>query len=265
MILVMFMVSITWYGTFSLKLENNNEKILIDPFIRYNKRKDKSFKNNFLDTKDIFITHGHLDHTMDLPMLYKNEDVKIYTTKTPYNRLINDGIKKDKLVNIKYGDKINIGNINITVLHGKHIKFDAKLVLKTIFNKNMFKYSKNLPKLIKAHLKCKENKETVNYFIKIKNLELLFMGSMGINKYTTYPKNIDYLILAYQGRSDLERKIDEILDRINPKNIILAHFDNSFPPISSEVDVDKLKNKLSNKTNLIIPKYEEKIILKDKQ
>lgn len=258
------MISITWYGTFSFKLESKN-KILFDPFIRYSKRKDKIFKNNFLDVKDIFITHGHLDHTMDLVKLYKNENVKIYTTLTPYNRLLNDGIKKDNLIKLNYNDNYRIDDIDITVLQGKHIKFDFKLILMTIFNKNLIKYFKNLFPLIKAHLRCKENNETVNYFIKIDKLELLFMGSMAINSETKYPKDIDYLILAYQGRSDLDKKIDEIISTINPKNIILAHFDNSFPPISSDVNINKLKDKLNGKINLIIPNYEEKIILKDKQ
>ena len=54
------MTTITWYGTFSLKLRNNNDTILFDPFIRFDKRLDKNFKNNFYNVKNIFITHGRI-------------------------------------------------------------------------------------------------------------------------------------------------------------------------------------------------------------
>ena len=250
------MIKLTWYGTFSIKLKTNKSKILIDPFIRYEKRYDEDFKDNFYNVKDIFITHGHLDHTMDLYTLYKDKNVIIHTTNTVYNRLIKEGFNANNLYKINYDDEFNIGDINIKVIHGKHIKFDLKLILKTIFNKNIITYHKNLIPLIKAHFKCKENKETVNYYITINNKKLLFMGSMALNKKTVYPKNIDYLVLAYQGRSDLDKKIDSIINTIKPKKIILAHFDNSFPPISSDVDISKLKYK-----NIIIPEYEKEIEL----
>ena len=255
------MTTITWYGTFSLKLRNDNDTILFDPFIRFDKRLDKNFKNNFYNVKDIFITHGHIDHTMDLVDLYKDKDVLIHTTICPYNRLLSDGISKDKLVKINYNDKFKVGKIDIKVIKGRHIKFDYKLVLDTLFNKNVIKYHSNLPIIIKNHLKCHENGETVCYFVKTDNKKLLFMGSMALDKNTIYPKNVDYLILAYQGRSDLDKKIVPIIDKIKPKSIILSHFDNSFPPVSKDVDISGLKNVIDKKIKLIIPKYEEEIQL----
>ena len=125
----------------------------------------------------------------------------------------------------------------------------------------MIKYHSNLPIIIKNHLKCHENGETVCYFVKTDNKKLLFMGSMALDKNTIYPKNVDYLILAYQGRSDLDKKIVPIIDKIKPKSIILSHFDNSFPPVSKDVDISGLKNVIDKKIKLIIPKYEEEIQL----
>lgn len=255
------MTTITWYGTFSLKLKNKDDVILFDPFIRFDKRYDDNFKNIFFGIKNIFITHGHIDHTVDLVSLYKNKNVVIHTTNCPYNRLLKDGLSKDKLVKINYNDKFKVGKIDIKVIKGKHIKFDYKLVLDTLFNKNVIKYHNNLPIIIKNHLKCHEHKETVCYFVKTDNKKLLFMGSMALDKNTTYPKDIDYLILAYQGRSDLDKKIIPIIDNIKPKSIILSHFDNSFPPVSKSVDISNLRNIIDKNIKLIIPKYEEEIKL----
>ena len=255
------MISLTWHGTFTLKLKNEKDSILFDPFIRYDKRLDNDFRNNFYGVKDIFITHGHLDHTMDLCDLYKNKNVKIHTTNTPYNRLLNDGLNKEQLVKINYHDNFNVGKIKVTVLRGKHIKFDTKLVLDTLFNKNVIKYSKNLPIIIKNHLKCHENNETICYLVNVENKSILFMGSMALHDDENYPTYVDYLVLAYQGRSDLDKKIVPILNKIKPKRVIIAHFDNSFPPVSKDVNISNLRKIINKDIKLIIPKYEEEIKL----
>ena len=258
--MVISMINLTWYGTNSIKITSNEESILFDPFIRFDKRNDKKIINNYKNVKNIFITHGHLDHTMDLKKIYKDENVKIHCTKTPYNKLKKE-INVNNLTIIKPNDSFNIKDIKIKVYKGKHIKFDLKLIIKTLINKNIIKYYKNIPLLIKNHIRCKENNETIIYYLNISNLKILLMGSMALDKNTVYPKNIDYLILAYQGRSDLDKKVIDIIDIIKPKNIILSHFDNSFPPISTNVDINKLKKVINKNINLIIPEYEKEIFL----
>ena len=81
------------------------------------------------------------------------------------------------------------------------------------------------------------------------------MGSMNLDKNTLYPKYVDYLFLAYQGRSDLHIKILDILKVIKPKKIILTHFDNSFPPISKDVNLSKLND--LKEYDILIPEYEK--------
>lgn len=256
------MLNLYWYGTFSFKLESNSSKILIDPFIRYDKIDDSDFINNFLDVEDVFITHGHLDHTAHLKRIYNNKKIKIHVTKTPYKRLLKDGLSYNQLVNINYGDMLNTGNFSIKVLHSKHIRFDLKLIFQELFNKDVIKYRKNLLEIIKQHLLRSEAGETVSYFIEVDKTSFLFMGSMALNKDTKYPTNVDYLVLAYQGRSDLDKKIIPVIDTINPKNIILGHFDNSFPPVSKSVDVSGVKKMYDGKINIIIPKHDEVLTLK---
>ena len=255
------MTYFTWYGTNSIKLTYNDKSILIDPFIRYNKKNDKDFINNFYDIKNIFITHGHIDHTLDLPYLYKNKDVKIHGTNCVYKRL-NKLINKDKLIKIKHNDNFKYDVFNITVLKSKHIKFDIKLGINTLFNKRIIKYFKNFCYLSYNHFKCKENNETVAFYILVNNIKILVLGSLNLDKDTTYPTNVDYLILAYQGNSYLEKKALPIINKIKPKNIILSHFDDSFPPISTNVDTSKLRNYINKKINIIIPNHDERIELK---
>lgn len=250
---------LTWYGTNTLKFENDNTCILIDPFIRYDKRNDKEFINNF-DVKHILITHGHVDHTVDLPFFYKDKKVKIYCTNAPYNRL-KELIDEEKLVKIKPEDKIKINNMYIKVLKSKHIKFDFKLCLSTLLHLRIIKYHKNLSRIVSNHFECEEKGETVAYHLRCNKLSILILGSMNLDSNTKYPIYVDYLILPYQGNSKLEEKAKEIVNIIKPKNIILSHFDNSFPPISKEIDTSKLKDVIDKNINIIKPIHDEKIKL----
>lgn len=255
------MLSIKWYGTMSLGIKYNNQNIIIDPFIRYNKRNDKDFINTISKYKNIIITHGHIDHTVDLPNLYKNKKCKIYCTKCIYKRLIKSNLTKHQLVEVKPNDIFEIGNFKVKAYKSKHIHFDLMLVFKTIFCKDIFKYFKNLLFIVKNNFKCREKNETIAYHIIINNKSFFVLGSMNLDKNTKYPKNVNYLVLAYQGRSDLDKKVNCIVERIKPKNIILSHFDNSFPPISKDVNITNLENVINKNINIIIPKYDEEIVL----
>lgn len=252
-------MKLIWYGTNSIKIIDENNKIIIDPFIRYEKRNDLLFQK-FLIEKNVFITHGHIDHTLDIPNLYKNKNSNIYCTKSPYNRLTKY-LKKDYLHLIKPNDIIKLNNFDIKIYEGKHIKFDLKLIIKTIFSKDMFYYRNNLIYLIKNHFKCKENNETVIYNIKSNDKNILLMGSMSLCDDIKYPSNVDLLILPYQGKSNLLDNALKIIERIKPKKILLTHFDNSFPPLSKKIDYNALIKKLDKKIEIIIPEYEKEIII----
>ena len=236
--MVIEVLKFTWYGTNSFKLYDENNSILIDPFIRYDKRKDIKYSEIFTKEENILITHGHIDHILDIPSLYKDRICNIYCLKTIYKRLNKRGICKDNLKEIHYNDCFNIKDFNITVYKSKHIKFDLKLIINTTLNKRTIKYFKNLLYLGYNHIRNPLKKSIVSYYVKYKKKTIFIMGSMNLDKYINYPKNIDYLIIAYQGRSDLDNKINVILKRLKPKKIIITHFDDSFPPISKCVNIE---------------------------
>lgn len=65
------------------------------------------------------------------------------------------------------------------------------------------------------------------------------MGSADLDDSVDYPINADALILAHQGRSDIDEHNQRIVNILKPKRVLLDHYDNSFPPISSNVEVDE--------------------------
>lgn len=55
-----------------------------------------------------------------------------------------------------------------------------------------------------------------------------------------------------------------IIEKINPKVVILDHFDDAFPPITGKIDTKKfvkLMNKKHSEIKVIVPEYKKIITL----
>lgn len=62
------------------------------------------------------------------------------------------------------------------------------------------------------------------------------MGSMNLDSNTEYPTGADALVLPLQGRSDQDTYALALVERLKPKAVLLDHYDDAFPPLSSQVD-----------------------------
>ena len=77
-----------------------------------------------------------------------------------------------------------------------------------------------------------------------------------------YLKNIPFLL--YAGNNDLEREAAKIIERLQPRRILLSHFDNAFPPISRTVDISKFKKMMEERwpqIKVVKPTYGKTITL----
>jgi hypothetical protein len=104
-------------------------------------------------------------------------------------------------------------NFNFALLNGKEMVFQGNKLYSTIKFKGMLFYE-----------------------IKAEGKRIQIMGSMGMDPETDYPEGADLLIMALQGRADQDDYAMQFVKKLKPKEIMLYHIDDSFPPMSSEVD-----------------------------
>ncbi len=145
------------------------------------------------------------------------------------------GVPARRIEVIKPGDTIELDDFTINILKGDHVVFDLPLIIKTLINRRMVKWAKNLGKVIKGFVKYPRGQVLI-YDIMADGQRILHMGSLGICSDEIYPDSIDILSLPFQGRSDIEDLAVQFVGKINPRAVFLQHFDDSFPPISNEID-----------------------------
>lgn len=252
---------LTWYGTATILIEADGKKFLIDPFFRMNKRLERPDPEEFYSADVILNTHPHFDHLCDLPEILKHTKAKIYGTPTMVKHLLSHGVDTDKKTQI-ITSPLKFGEVEITAYPARHVKNNLGLILKTLLiGVAKFQYARAF-KILKIHKEYPMNGDIVAYEIFAEGKRILLFGSAGTIENLELPKGVDCLIFPFQGRGNMTEYSLPIIEKLQPKSVILDHFDNAFPPITGKVNTQKFVREMQKKfpgIPVTVPEYKQKI------
>lgn len=292
-------MQLTWYGTAALILKEEDTSIAFDPFCGLGFHESLQAKGlssdeqeltelkardteaqclrcrhkrsvcesghfdelEFAKIENVFITHGHFDHIAQVPAIYKDAPVKIRCTQTPYNTLLREGMRPEQIQVIRPGEQIHVGPFTVTAYQSRHCRFDLPVIAKTLFRPALFSHPAYLARLLKLFAKYPENKEILFYEVLCADKRIQIMGSLNLSADVEYPTGADMLILPFQGRSDLEKLGLSIVRRLKPKEVLLDHYDDSFPPVSDEIDTKKFEKILRGQEKIPCQALEKREIV----
>ena len=125
------MIQITWLGTASIRIEAAGERILFDPFVQLKGGENPNCFADFEEDELVFITHGHLDHLMDVPEFLNSEtaEATVYCGSVAGATLSGLVENTGNVVEIKPGDEIRIGGVTVRVWEGKHAVPGPKMTM----------------------------------------------------------------------------------------------------------------------------------------
>ena len=234
-------VKLKWYGTATILLEQNGTKLLFDPFLPLNDKVFQPPPGELSEADGIFVTHCHFDHMSAIPDILERsgKTLNVYCTKKPQEVLVSKGVEKSRIQNINPGDTINIGPFEVKVLKGRHIVFNKGLIMRTLFSSRVLRYWGSFKRILRDKESREKNTETVIYDINTQGKRILLLGSLNLDSEVEYAPGADLLILPFQGRSDLGSYAMPIVKRLNPGKILLDHFDDTFPPFTTEVNTER--------------------------
>lgn len=236
-------MQLKWHGTAAVEAICASGRILFDPFVPLRGSGIDVRIEDYDGFDTIFVTHGHVDHIYNIPeIVRRNPDVCVYCTRTPYRTLQKRGVGKKNLTLIRFGQTLSVHGFTIRVLHGRHAilpKASPSLALEMLRSP----HRRNLPFLLKEHLRSRENDETVFFQIEADGKTIAVMGSLNLRKDTEYPAGADLLVLPYNGWTDNYPPAVRAIRRLKPKRVLLDHYDESFPPFTRPVDLTPLLEK----------------------
>jgi L-ascorbate metabolism protein UlaG (beta-lactamase superfamily) len=121
-------VVLKWLGTAGWEIQLAKTIILIDPFLT---RKDRSMGAEWKTDEEavlkvirggdyIFAGHSHHDHIGDVPFIAKRFGSKIIGSTTTTNLALTAGVNKSQLITISGGEKLDFKEFSVQVIESRH-------------------------------------------------------------------------------------------------------------------------------------------------
>ena len=226
-----------WHGTASVEAVCETGRILFDPFVPFQGSPVKVDPAEYDGFSDVFVTHCHFDHVTDLPELVRrNPDVVIHCTRAAFDQLSKKGkIPEGNLSLLRFGDELTVNGFTVRLWHGKHAvlpKADRKRIVSWVRSPAR----RNIPRLIREFYGWDEKDECVFYTLEAEGKTVALMGSMNLREEIDYPTGADVLVLPYNGWPDNLPPAKAIIERLRPRAVLLDHWDDTFPPLTTPVD-----------------------------
>jgi L-ascorbate metabolism protein UlaG (beta-lactamase superfamily) len=228
---------ITWFGAACFKIESEDCTIFVDPYLNRPENAqphlDVDMDDVSRDVSDIFITHGHYDHILDVPNMAEMSGARIYCSEKVAQALSKLGVDKSLLQVPNHGEVFDFDKYSAQCFHSHHIVFDLPLLLRgllsAIKSRAAMRMLRDYPKgqvLSWRFTLHQEENRTIHHF-----------GSAGctedeLSELTQLPPP-DILLFPFAGHTDICRIATEVVKELHPRMVIPMHHDDFLPPIST--------------------------------
>lgn len=231
-------MEITWLGTAGFQFQTGENRFLIDPYLSRNvasRPTQTMVPSDLSGAEQIFVSHGHFDHILDIPAIASKTDCKVYCCPVAANTLRQNGLAGDRMQEVtEDGYSTAFGSYRATAFFSQHVKFDRRLLIKTLARINL-RIPRYLP-LMKAY----PVGQVLSWQFEIDGQVLQHFGSAGSRPDELERlgrQKIDILLVPLQGHTRICDIALKYVQALKPRMVIPHHQDDFFPPISSYVDI----------------------------
>jgi L-ascorbate metabolism protein UlaG (beta-lactamase superfamily) len=255
-------VIMKWLGTAGWEIEMGKTIILIDPFLT---RKDRSMGGEWKTDEDavlkvirgadyIFAGHSHHDHIGDVPFIAKRFGSKIIGSRTTTNLALTAGVDKSQLVTISGGEKLDFKEFSVQVIESRHGWHRGKPVRKE---------NQEISSPWRGPIRGSDFVDggSYLYYFTFGKHRVLHQSTGNVIEKKLTGVRPDFVLMNSGHRGyDLSRA----LKILNPKVIIVHHFDDWTAPLSegiSEVNMKRAQRfardvgAVDSQIKVIIPQF----------
>ncbi len=231
-------VRVTYLGTNGFQFESGNHALLVDPyFSRINlwrvvlgspvqpdeRRIDDAMKHLASKVDAILVTHGHVDHLLDAPVLMRKTDARLIGSRTAMELAEHAGVPASRSDAVTTGDVLGVGPWTVRAFTATHDR---------LFSIVPFggEVRGSRPPRRAADWVCGE---PLAYLIEIAG-KRIFIDSGGTSAVLP-PVDIAPVDLAILGAAlpDSRARFSAAVRRLRPRYVFPSHQDNFFRPLSA--------------------------------
>ncbi|MBN2027947.1 MAG: MBL fold metallo-hydrolase [Actinobacteria bacterium] len=233
-------MQLRWLGTAGFELGSGTTTILIDPYFTRNpkaKPEQRLKPQDFPHAQAVLLTHGHFDHSFDVPAVVQLSGAVVYASPLACQSLAAKGVPWNRLRPCWGGESAEVGPFRLTAVPARHVTFDAHLVLSTAWK--CLPHLADLARLGTTHYPCGQ---VLGWYIEVEGKRLFDMGSASLP--WDLDREVDVFMVPVQGRTDICSVAADLVARIKPAVVIPQHYDDFYPPLSRYVDLAPFEEEL---------------------
>jgi L-ascorbate metabolism protein UlaG (beta-lactamase superfamily) len=233
-------MQLRWLGTAGFEFISGNTSILIDPYFTRNPKarpEQKLRPADFSHAKAVFLTHGHFDHSFDVPAIVAFSGAPVYASPIVCQSLAAKGVAWNKLRPCWGGEVCEVGPFRFTAVPARHVTFDAHLVASTAWR--CLPHLPDLARLGSTHYPCGQ---VLGWYIEVEGKRIFDMGSACLP--WDLNAEVDVFMVPVQGRTDICAVAADLVTRVKPSVVIPHHHDDFYPPLSLEIDLGPFEAEL---------------------
>ena len=230
-------MEIMWCGTATLLVRGGGTTLLFDPYLRRTGRGAPFPMAEAARVDAVFVTHPHLDHFADIGAFLPRP---VYVSPRGIRLAERSGTDTSSMRPVHAGETVRVGGLSVTAYRGRHCAFDAQTVARVLFSPRTWLHLRQALRLLRqAKAYAIPPDDVLIYLVTDGIHTVTVLGSAGMAAGEEYPRGSDLFVFPYQGRARMHREILPFLDVFAPKAVMIDHFDDAFPPVSTFVDHKK--------------------------
>lgn len=221
------MLCYRWLGVAGLEFTLDDYTLLIDPFFtrpgklallsgRRVRTNARLVRQHIQRANAVLVSHAHYDHLLDVPEVLRHTGARAYGSPNTCALLALHAIPEERIACVHPGDRLALGPFEVEVMPGVH----TPIPFQRMFNGDL---AKRL--LLRPHLPLRlmDYRMDVIYSFRIRAAGVtILVGNHAA------PADLLFTTPYRNGKA-----LEETLREVNPRQVILIHWDDFTRPLSS--------------------------------
>ena len=252
-------IALRWLGTATVQLRFRDHELVFDPYLSRpaGARPPIGARPEELAAVSlILISHGHFDHAQGAAAVARITGAPVLAPRATLPRLRREGVGETQLRACEDHATIDWHGAPIRILPSRHIRFDVRLVVRTVLQVLRGGVA---PKLLRLASRYPMGSNS-DFLLELGHERILFSGSGGGDWNALAQLEPTTFLLPFAGRSDVVTYYLHALRRLRPRTVVLHHFDHFFPSFSIDYPVDELRSRMACELpdiRLVVPEPEQ--------